>query len=44
MAPGLSIALIIALGLFLYMAVELQKTEGENLSLRSQLKQQKENG
>jgi len=39
---GLSITLIVLIGLLIYMAIKLQKTQRENLSLRSKLKHQKE--
>lgn len=39
---GLSIALIVLIGLLIYMAIKLQKTQRENLSLRSKLEHQKE--
>ncbi len=39
---GLSIALIVFVGLVIYMGVKLQKVQRENLSLRSQLKQQQD--
>ena len=42
MASGLSIALIIFVGIVIYMGIKLQKLQRENLSLRSQLKQQNE--
>ena len=39
---GLSIALLVVVGLLIYMAIKLQKTQRENLFLRSKLEQQKE--